>query len=79
MPTVPVYSNVTGKPFESVEEIRASLVQQVVQPVRWESTISAMLAGGIERLYDLGPRATIKAMVRKISLPAWKQCQSIEV
>jgi malonyl CoA-acyl carrier protein transacylase len=79
MPQIPVYSNVTGKAYTDVSEIRRRLVEQVVMPVRWQETVQNMLAGGTTHLFDLGPRATIKTMVRKIDLTAWKACVAVEV
>jgi hypothetical protein len=101
LPSVPVYSNVTGRPYADVEEIRAGLVAQVVAPVRWQETVEAMIAMGLAPAeksaaapappvdpaqgaagivcYDLGPRDTLKAMLRKTNLAAWKTSVSIDV
>lgn len=45
-PRIPVYSNVTGKPFKDAKEIAALLPRQLVEPVRWEPSIRALLAAG---------------------------------
>ncbi len=84
MPAVPVYSNVTGRPYASPDEIRRSLVQQVVAPVRWAESVAALLAAGPPggapvRCYDLGPRDTLKAMLRKTDAAAWALCVSVDV
>jgi [acyl-carrier-protein] S-malonyltransferase len=83
MPRVPVLSNVTGRPFTSVEEIRRGLVQQVTAPVKWQCCVEELLAHGSDedpvRCYDLGPRDTLKAMLRKTKPSAWKYCISIDV
>ena len=44
MPSITVYSNVTGKPYESVDQIRALLKRQLLEPVRWEQGTQASLA-----------------------------------
>ncbi|KAK2076516.1 hypothetical protein QBZ16_001042 [Prototheca wickerhamii] len=56
-PRIPVYSNVTGKPFKNGAEIAALLPRQLVEPVKWEPS--------------LGPGAQIKAMVKRIDPGAW--------
>jgi hypothetical protein len=33
--------------------------------------------GGCSRLYEVGPGAQIKAMVRRVSTPAWKDFQNV--
>lgn len=63
MPSLTVYSNVTGRPYKTVDEIRESLVQQIVQPVLWQATLEAMLGAGVTKLYDMGPRQTIKVPI----------------
>ena len=42
-PTLPVIANVTGKPYASVEEIRAGLARQVIAPVLWQQCIEHIL------------------------------------
>ena len=48
-PTIPVVSNVDGRPHEDPEEIRQLLVQQVVSPVRWEDSLRWLLANGVDQ------------------------------
>lgn len=73
IPSVPVIANTTGKPYASVDEIRAELVKQIVEPVRWEQSIKEVIAHHAQTLYDVGPRGTIKPMIRKIN-PAVAKC-----
>uniref|UniRef100_A0A1D2A501 Malonyl-CoA:ACP transacylase (MAT) domain-containing protein n=1 Tax=Auxenochlorella protothecoides TaxID=3075 RepID=A0A1D2A501_AUXPR len=70
-PRIPVYSNVTGKVFKDAKEIAALLPRQLVEPVRWEPTIRALVAAGKNQLFELGPGAQIKAMVKRIDPGAW--------
>ena len=37
-PKFALYSNVTAKPYQSVDEMKTLLVEQVVSAVRWEET-----------------------------------------
>lgn len=70
-PRIPVFSNVTGKPFENAADIKAKLPRQLVEPVRWEDEIRAVIAAGKNKLFELGPGQQIKAMVRRIDQGAF--------
>eukprot|EP00730_Choanoeca_flexa_P012692 TRINITY_DN4528_c0_g1_i1.p1 TRINITY_DN4528_c0_g1~~TRINITY_DN4528_c0_g1_i1.p1 ORF type:complete len:342 (+),score=97.39 TRINITY_DN4528_c0_g1_i1:52-1077(+) len=79
MPEMKVYANTTGKPYESVEQIRTELVKQVVEPVLWETTMKAMVADGHTSLYELGPRRQIKSMLRKVDPAVFKKTVNVTV
>lgn len=78
-PTIPVIANTTSRPYASVEEIKKELAKQVVEPVQWENSIKTIIDNGVSILYDMGPRATIKAMIRKIDMKVAKKSVSIDV
>jgi [acyl-carrier-protein] S-malonyltransferase len=75
-PRVPVWSNVDARPHTEPAEIRALLVQQVLQPVRWEETIRNLLAAGIERFYEIGPGRVLAGLVKRVQRKA--ECQNIQ-
>lgn len=75
-------SNVTAQPFPpDPAAIRELLGRQLVEPVQWEACLAALLAppagpgapesGGVA-LWELGPGQQIKAMVKRLSLEAWR-------
>ena len=45
-PRIPIYSNVTGEPFQGAADIAALLPRQLVEPVQWEGTIRKLVAAG---------------------------------
>lgn len=53
------------------------LTRQLVEPVRWEDTLTGLLGMGKDKLYELGPGAQIRAMIKRISLEGWKATQTI--
>ncbi len=65
-PRIPVVSNVDAKPHDDPEEIRRLLVQQVVQPVRWEESIRYLREHGIDQFYELGPGRVLRGLLRRI-------------
>lgn len=79
-PRIPVYSNVTGQPFGSAAEIPALLAHQLVEPVRWEGTLAALVHDAKKnRLYELGPGVQIKAMVKRIDMGVWTAMKNVSV
>ncbi|BDA43424.1 Malonyl CoA-acyl carrier protein transacylase [Coccomyxa sp. Obi] len=79
-PRMPVYSNVTGAPFGAAEEIPGMLARQLVEPVQWERTLTALVKdAGKSQLAELGPGAQIKAMVKRVDMGVWKAMKNVSV
>ncbi len=69
-PRIPVYANVTARPYTSADEIRNLLREQVSSPVLWESTVEAMLADGIDTFVEVGPGRVLSGLIKRISREA---------
>lgn len=65
-PRIPVYANVTARPYTSAGEIRELLREQVSSPVLWEATVEAMLADGIDTFVEVGPGRVLSGLIRRI-------------
>jgi [acyl-carrier-protein] S-malonyltransferase len=65
-PRIPVYSNVDAAPHSDPEDIRRTLVAQVLQGVRWEDSIRRMLADGFDTFYEVGPGRVLTGLLRRI-------------
>jgi len=62
-----VYSNVTGRPYRSVQEIRKLLPLQITNPVQWYSTINDMTRNEeIDKFIECGPMDTLSKTVKLI-------------
>jgi [acyl-carrier-protein] S-malonyltransferase len=66
-PRIPVWSNVDAKPHSDPAEIRALLVKQVLQPVRWEETMRNLLADGVEQFYEIGPGRVLAGLLKRVN------------
>jgi [acyl-carrier-protein] S-malonyltransferase len=66
-PAMPVYSNVTAQIHTDVGSIKRLLVDQIVQPVRWEQTMTALLAGGEARWIELSPGRTLAGLIKRLN------------
>ena len=65
-PSVPVLSNVTGKPH-AVEARAETMLGQVTGSVRWADDIMWCAENGVEGLVELGPGKVLSGLVRRIS------------
>lgn len=66
MPDVPVISNVDLSIYQSVEQIRLLLKQQLCRPVRWVETIQLMKSKGVELLVECGPGKVLSGLTKRI-------------
>merc|ERR1712100_73981 len=78
MPTIKVYSNVTGKPYTSVDEIKTLLKRQLLEPVKWEQGVKDLITGGHTQYVEPGPGKQLKAMMRRIDQNAWNKTITLE-
>jgi [acyl-carrier-protein] S-malonyltransferase len=69
-PRVPVWGNVTARPYTDGSEIKPALARQVVEPVQWEATIRGLLASGVERFYEVGPGRVLAGLLKRIERKA---------
>jgi len=69
-PKVPVLSNVTAERHENdIESIKARLVEQLTNPVRWSQSMQNLLAepiGDEMRLVELAPGKVLSGLMRRI-------------
>ncbi|MCH2213336.1 MAG: ACP S-malonyltransferase [Fuerstiella sp.] len=66
-PDLPVISNVDVEPHTVPEESCHKLVRQVVNPVRWEESMRALLDAGCTEFYEIGPGKVLKGLLRRVS------------
>ena len=93
-PDFPLYSNVTGQPYSSVDEIRTNLALQVTQPVLWHHTMHNMIQKYITsnndrnertskhedtRFIEVGPNNHLKTLLKHIHESAFRNCDSVSL
>jgi [acyl-carrier-protein] S-malonyltransferase len=74
-PRFPVYSNVDASPHDAPDDLRRTLVAQVVGGVRWEDSMRRMLADGYDTFYEVGPGRVLTGLLKRIDRKA--PCTSI--
>ena len=67
MPVCPIYQNVTAKPSDDPEEIKANLLSQLTSPVKWTQSVKNMVADGAGHFIELGPGQVLQGLVSKIA------------
>ena len=65
-PLAPVVSNVTAQPTADAGQIRANLLRQLCEPVRWTDSVRAMAEGGVRVMLEVGPKAVVSGLVKRI-------------
>ncbi len=63
---IPVYVNVTARPVHHADEIRSLLYRQLTSPVRWEESITNMIADGAITFTEIGPGKVLQGLVKRI-------------
>jgi [acyl-carrier-protein] S-malonyltransferase len=65
-PRIPVYSNVDAEPHAEPDDLRRTLVAQVIQGVHWERSMRRMLADGFDTFYEIGPGRVLTGLLKRI-------------
>lgn len=62
-PRIPVYANYTARPYGS--DAGELLAKQVENPVRWQETVEALAAEGVDTFLECGPGKTLCGLIKK--------------
>lgn len=65
-PSVDVISNVDLNIYQSAEQIRTKLKEQLYSPVRWVETIQLFKNSGVELVVESGPGKVLSGLVKRI-------------
>ncbi len=74
-PRIPVYSNVDAAPHQSPDDLRRTLVAQVIRGVRWDDSIRRMRSDGFDTFYEIGPGRVLTGLLKRIDRKA--PCTSV--
>jgi len=58
---------VTAQYVKSAAEVKELLTRQVSSSVRWQQSVEAMIADGVDTFIEIGPGKTLAGFMRKIS------------
>ncbi len=74
-PRIPVYSNVDAAPHDAPDDIRRTLVSQVLKGVRWEDSMRRMIADGFDTFYEIGHGRVLTGLLKRVDRKA--SCTSV--
>jgi len=63
---IPVVANVSATPITSADDIRAELKAQLTSPVRWTESMRYLVAQGVTRVVEVGPKDVLSGLMRRI-------------
>ena len=74
-PVVPYVSNTTAEYVTGKEQVKPLLSDQVYSSVRWQQSIEAMIADGVDTFIEIGPGKTLSGFMRKIN----RTCKTMNI
>jgi [acyl-carrier-protein] S-malonyltransferase len=66
-PRIPIVVNATASPLTDPVAIRDALGQQLTSPVRWTESMKWMVAQGVDRFVEVGPKNVLTGLLRRIA------------
>ena len=67
-PNIPLYSNVTAKPYgEDGTDFKTLIESQVINPVQWQKTVENLIAKGVDTFIEVGVGKTLSGLIKKIN------------
>ncbi len=64
-PEIPVYANKTALPYG--DEVKGVMAEQIVSPVKWQTTIENMVADGFDTFIETGVGKVLAGLIKKIA------------
>ncbi|MDR2835679.1 MAG: ACP S-malonyltransferase [Bacteroidales bacterium] len=66
-PVCPIYQNYDAKPHSEPDIIKQNLINQLVNPVLWSSSVQNMIADSATKFIEVGPGSVLKGLISKIN------------
>lgn len=63
---IPVVANATARPVQAVADIRRTLIDQLLAPVRWEESVRTLLDLGARHFVEVGSGNVLRGLVRAV-------------
>jgi len=69
-PSVPVVANATAGPLTDPGEIREAVAKQLTSPVHWTDSMRWLIAQGVARFVEVGPKDVLTGLMKRIDRQA---------
>ena len=81
---LPYVTNVTAEYVSDIARTKDLLIRQVSSSVRWQQSVEAMIAAGVDTFVEIGPGRTLTGFLRKIdrqvkgyNIRTWEEMQKV--
>lgn len=81
---LPYVTNVTAEYVSDIAQTKDLLIRQVSSSVRWQQSVDAMIAAGVDTFVEIGPGRTLTGFLRKIdrqvkgyNIRTWEEMQKV--
>lgn len=65
-PQIPFFSTIEVRPLSDPEEIRAVMGKQIANPVKWQQSVEAMHAMGVDTFIEIGVGDVLSGLIKRI-------------
>lgn len=72
-PQIPYVANVNASYVTKKEDIEPLLIKQVSNSVRWQQSVEAMVADGVDTFIEIGPGRTLAGFNKKDRQKTWQR------
>ena len=66
-PLVPIVANTTAEPLATAEAVKAELIRQLCNGVRWQRSVEYMIDSGVSLFIEIGPGQVLSGLVKRIN------------
>jgi len=80
-PVIPVHSNIDGKAYKNITQIRKQLPKQIYTPVKWEQTMHILYershGTAYPKTFECGPGRSLKTILKMVNEKAFQHCHNV--
>jgi [acyl-carrier-protein] S-malonyltransferase len=69
-PVIPIIGNVTALPLTTVDDVKAELKKQLLNPVQWVRSIEYVVQQGVTTFIEIGPGRVLAGLIKRINKEA---------
>ncbi len=66
-PLIPIMANTTAQPITTAEAVKAELIGQLCNSVRWQRSVEYMVNEGVSVFIEIGPGKVLSGLIRRIN------------
>jgi len=64
---IKIIANINARYYQTGEDIKKGLVNQLTNPILWQKCMEQLLADGVEEFYEIGPGRVLTGLMKRIN------------